>query len=215
MGEDYDSIYEQADYFGSEPSPLLAQFDEFIPAGARVLDIGAGQGRNCLPLARRGCRVTALDPSAAALGAIRTRAEAEKLELQYVQQDFLDYEPERVFDVILCFGLMQILRYQECASLVTRLHQWLRSGGTLFLTAWQMEDPSFPRLVKEWERLGIRSFRSPDGESHRLFLEKGEILKLFFRWQPIHHREGLGPVHRHGDGPAEQHGELEVVLTRP
>ena len=68
---------------------------------------------------------------------------------------------------------------------------------------------------RTWERLGIRSFRSPDGDKYRLFLEKDEVLSLFFRWQPVHHWEGLGPVHRHGDGPAERHGEVEVVLVRP
>ncbi len=54
MGEDYNATYQQADYFGVEASPLLAKYAEWIPAGARVLDIGAGQGRNTLPLARSG-----------------------------------------------------------------------------------------------------------------------------------------------------------------
>ncbi len=215
MSEDYDATYKQADYFGTEPSKLLTMYDEWIPDGARILDIGAGQGRNSLPLARRGCRVTALDPSAVALETIGKQAATEDLTIDFVQQDFMDFEPTGVYDVILCFGLMQILRYQECASLVTRLHQWLKSGGTLFLTAWHVEDPSFARLAKEWERMGIRSFRSPDGEKYRLFLEKGEVLKLFFRWHAVHHWEGLGAEHRHGDGPQERHGDIEAVLTRP
>jgi len=215
MGEDYDGTYAQADHFGAAPSPLLEKFAEWIPTGARVLDIGAGQGRNTLPLARQGCRVTALDPSAVATETIRKAAAQEKLTIELVQRDFLDYEPIGAFDVILCFGLIQILRYQECASLVTRLHQWLKPGGTLFLTAWHLGDPSFAKLVAEWERLGIRSFRSPNGKKHRLFLEQGEILKLFFRWQRVHHWEGLGPVHRHGDGAEERHGDIEAVLTRP
>lgn len=215
MSEDYDGTYAQADYFGAGPSPLLEKYAEWIPERARVLDIGAGQGRNTLPLARRGCLVTALDPSTVAIDTIRKAAAREKLSVELVPQNFMDYEPTGVFDVVLCFGLIQILRYQECASLVTRLHQWLKPGGTLFVTAWHLDDPSFAKLVTEWERLGIRSFRSPDGEKHRLFLERGEILKLFFRWQRVHHWEGLGPAHRHGDGPEERHGDIEAVLTRP
>ncbi len=215
MADNYDAIYVQADYFGAEPSALLEKYAEWIPAGARVLDIGAGQGRNALPLAARGCRVTALEPSTAALDALGKRAAAENLDITLVPQEFLDYEPTGAFDVILCFGLMQVLHYEECASLVNRLHHWLVSGGTLFLTAWHMEDPSFAGLSTRWEPLGIRSFRSPDGASHRLFLEKGEIVKLFFRWQPVHHWEGMGPWHSHGDGPQERHGDVEAILTRP
>jgi len=215
MAEDYDATYEQADYFGAEASPLLEKYAAWIPEGARVLDIGAGQGRNTLPLARRGCQVTALDPSAAALEAVAKQAAAEDLTVELVPQSYLDFEPAGTYEVILCFGLVQILSYQECASLITRLHQWLKPGGTLFLTAWHVEDPSFARLAENWDRLGIRSFRSPDGEKHRLFLEKGEILQLFFRWQAVHHFEGVGPWHRHGDGTKERHGEIEAVLTQP
>ncbi len=215
MAENYDATYEQADYFGADASPLLEKYAEWIPAGARVLDIGAGQGRNTLPLAHRGCQMTALDPSVVALETINERAASQNLSVETVARSYLDYEPEGTFDVILCFGLVQILSYQECASLVSRLHQWLKSGGTLFLTAWHVEDPSFARLEKEWDRLGIRSFRSPDGERHRLYLEKGEILQLFFRWQPVHHFEGMGPWHRHGDGAEERHGDIEALLTKP
>ena len=35
----------QEAYFGAEPSPLLDRFRKQIPAGAKVLDLGVGQGR--------------------------------------------------------------------------------------------------------------------------------------------------------------------------
>ncbi len=50
---------------------------------------------------------------------------------------------------------------------------------------------------------------------NRLFLEKGEILKLFFRWEVEHHWEGLGKLHKHGAGKRERHGDVEAVLIRP
>jgi len=64
MAEDYEDAYRTPDWFGSAPHPLLERFAARLPAGARVLDIGSGQGRHALPLARRGCRVTGLDTSA-------------------------------------------------------------------------------------------------------------------------------------------------------
>jgi cyclopropane fatty-acyl-phospholipid synthase-like methyltransferase len=216
LAENYDSAYEEDEaLFGSNESPLLVKCAEFIPDGAQVLDLGVGQGRNALPLARKGYQVTGIDTSQVAVDTVNRLAAEENLPLEAHLQDFMYYEPEHSFDVVLCFGLMQILDLQGCASLVDRLHHWIRPGGVLFLTAWHMEDPSFDILCKEWERRSGRSFRSPDGEINRLFLEKGEILKLFFRWEVVHHWEGLGKRHKHGTGKPKQHGDIEVVLIRP
>jgi SAM-dependent methyltransferase len=168
-----------------------------------------------VPLARQGCQVTGLDTSRVAVDTVNELAAADKLPLEAVRQDFRQYEPPRNFDVVLCFGLMQLLDLQGCASLVERLHHWTRPGGSLFLTAWHMDDPSFDTLCDTWERRSARTFRSPDGSSHRLFLESGEILQLFFRWDVIHHREGLGKPHRHESGKEERHSEVEAVLIRP
>lgn len=216
MAENYDSAYEKdAALFGEKESPLLDKCAGLIPDGARVLDLGIGQGRNALPLARRGCQVTGIDTSQVAVDTVNRLAAAEKLPVEAILEDFRNYEPPRSFDAVLCFGLMQTLDLQGCASLVERLHHWIRPGGALFLTAWSLEDPSFKTCIAEWERRSGRTFRSPDGDSHRLFLEEGEILKLFFRWEVAHHWEGTGPSHQHGSGPQERHGDVEAVLIRP
>jgi cyclopropane fatty-acyl-phospholipid synthase-like methyltransferase len=214
--EDYDKAYaENDDLFGATESSLLVEHVDLIPPGCRVLDLGVGQGRNALPLARRGCQVTGIDTSQVAVDFVRAAAEQEDLPLTAILQDFLLYEPDRNFDVVLCFGLMQMLDLAGCASLVERLHHWTRPGGSLFLTAWNVDDPSFDHCCENWERRSVRSFRHPEDGRHCLFLDRGEILKLFFRWEVVHHREGLGKAHRHGKGPTEKHSEVEAVLVRP
>jgi len=179
------------------PASMVEKFAEWIPAEARVLDIGGTHSVDLKALAKSGRQVTVLN----------AKKDSARAGLTYVSDDFMAYEPPRVFDVILCFGLLQTLKYQECASLVTRLHQWLKPGGTLFLTTLHLEDAEFEKYVATWERRGIRSFRSPDGEKHRLFLEKGELVQLFFRWQSVHHWEGVDA--------ATGAGVVEAVMTCP
>lgn len=216
MTENYDSTYQNDEaVFGSQQSHLLDKCAELIPDGARVLDLGVGQGRNALPLARRGCEVLGIDTSQVSVDTVNRLAAEEDLPLSAQLHDFMLFEPDRSFDAVLCFGLMQTLDLRGCASLVERLHHWTRPGGALFLTAWHNEDPSFDKLCQEWEKRSGRSFRSPDGEKNRLFLEDGEILKLFFRWEVAYHWEGLGKFHKHGAGERERHGEVEAVLIRP
>jgi SAM-dependent methyltransferase len=214
--ENYDSAYEkEAALFGAKESHLLKTYAEIIPDGARVLDLGVGQGRDALPLARAGYEVLGIDTSQVSVDTVNRLAKEEDLPLEAQLHDFMDFEPARSFDVVLCFGLMQMLDLRGCASLVERLHHWTRPGGTLFMTAWHRDDPSFDTLCREWEKRSGRSFRSPDGKKNRLFLDEGEILKLFFRWEVAHHWEGLGKFHKHGEGKRERHGEVEAVLIRP
>ncbi|MEN8008008.1 MAG: methyltransferase domain-containing protein [Candidatus Krumholzibacteriota bacterium] len=216
MAENYDSTYEEDEaVFGEKESHLLEKCAEIIPEGARVLDLGVGQGRNAFPLARLGYQVTGIDTSQVSVDTVNRLAKEEKLPVEAILQDFMNFEPDRSFDVVLCFGLMQMLDLQGCASLIERLHHWTRPGGVLFLTAWHIDDPSFDTCCKDWERRSGRTFRSADGEMNRLFLESGEILKLFFRWEVVHHWEGLGKPHKHGAGKEERHGEVEAVLIRP
>jgi SAM-dependent methyltransferase len=45
----------------TEPSPWVVRFASRLAADARVLDVACGHGRHARWLARRGCRVTAVD----------------------------------------------------------------------------------------------------------------------------------------------------------
>jgi SAM-dependent methyltransferase len=54
-------------HYGLAPSPWIVRFAPLIAAGARVLDLAAGRGRNALFLGSRGAQVVAVDRDAEAL----------------------------------------------------------------------------------------------------------------------------------------------------
>jgi len=60
----------------------------------RALDLGSGNGRNALWLARNGWQVTAVDFSAVALAAGAEQADAEGLAVEWVRADATEYEPK-------------------------------------------------------------------------------------------------------------------------
>ncbi len=212
--EDYDRTYrETTDYFGPDPDPLLARFLPELPPRARVLDIGAGQGRNALPAAAAGHRVTGIDPSAEALEQCRARAVAVGVDLELQRCDFADHAPDAPYNAILCFGLLQTLSRTEGASLVHRLHAWSRTGTLVLLRAWHVDDPSYERVRSGWTRAGLHSFRDEGGE-HRTYLARGAVRNFVRGWEVLHHEEGMGSLHRHGDGPEHRHGDVELAARR-
>lgn len=124
--------------FGSEPDArVCALADEAAdPRSHRVLDIGAGTGRNALALARRGHPVDAVEMTAKFADTMRSEAEAEALDVHVIQADVFtatdgvesEYQLIVVSEVVPDFRAPSQLRglFELCAQLLV-------SGGRLVL----------------------------------------------------------------------------------
>jgi SAM-dependent methyltransferase len=137
---DYDHWVETrpAPLFGSEPDArvwtLAAEVAE--PAACRVLDLGAGTGRNALALARRGHPVDAVEMTPKFADIIRIEADKESLGVRVIQQDVFaamedvdsEYQLIIVSEVVPDFRTTSQLR--EVFELAARL---LAPGGRLVL----------------------------------------------------------------------------------
>jgi SAM-dependent methyltransferase len=109
-----------------------------IAPGMRVLDVAAGTGNASLPAAAAGAQVTASDLTPELLDAGRRRAEAERLDLEWVVADAerLPFE-DASFDVVMSsIGVMFAPHHQEAADELVRV---CRPGGTIGLLSWTPE----------------------------------------------------------------------------
>jgi tellurite methyltransferase len=211
----YDQAYRDVpDYFGGEPTEILTEYYHLQDKTRPVLDIGAGQGRNSLYLARRGYTVDAVDPSPVGLEAIDKIAETENLPIRTYPVGFEDFTAENgPYAGILLFGVIQVLPRDEADLLAARIRTWLADGGLVFIAAFSTEDPSYERSAAQLKRAGPNSFITGDNE-YRTYLERDEILRLFSGFNVVHHQEGMGPAHRHGNRPPHQHAEIIAVLRK-
>jgi len=214
--DDFDAAYRSTpDYFGAEPEASLVQFADLLDLSQPILDVGCGQGRNTLFLARRGFSVDALDPSRVAVKQIGNLAEKNGLSVRTIHGTFQDFENrDHRYGGILLLGLIPLLNRFEIANLPQLVMNRLGSGGYLFITAFGTWDPDFPHRASTWRKEDENSFRSPDGRL-RTYLEPGELTTLFPDLSPVYSWEGMTPEHRHGDGPSERHGLAEAVLKAP
>ena len=75
--------------FGTEPDArvLALAAEAADPTTYRVLDVGAGTGRNALALARRGHPVDAVEMAAKLADVMRSEAQGESLAVQVIQSD--------------------------------------------------------------------------------------------------------------------------------
>lgn len=92
-----------------EPTPLIMAHTKSLSVGARVLELASGNGRDTLPLARRGLHVTAVDASDVALDQLAQAAEAEGLAVVCTLLDLQTgaLPPGEAFDAIVSANYFQ------------------------------------------------------------------------------------------------------------
>jgi SAM-dependent methyltransferase len=106
-----------------------------VRAGERVLDVAAGNGNATLAAARRFAQVTSTDYVPALLDKGRARAQADGLDVRFLEADVEDLPfADGSFDVVLStFGAMFAPDHGRTAREMLRV---LRPGGRIGLANW-------------------------------------------------------------------------------
>jgi SAM-dependent methyltransferase len=109
-----------------------------LPAGARVLDVAAGNGNASLAAARRWCDVTSTDYVPALLARGRARAEASGLDIAFEEADAeaLPFADSSFDAVLSTFGAMFTPDQDKAAAEMLRV---CRPGGKIGLANWTPE----------------------------------------------------------------------------
>lgn len=200
--------------FGDEPESLISENYRLIDNSKPVLDIGAGQGRQSIFLARNGYAVEALDPSEVGLKQIEKTADMENLPIFCSLGDIFSFEPKTdAYSAVLIFGLFQILKRTEIDYLIQNLPKWTKEGSFVFLSVFSTNDPSYARHKKDDKKIGHNSFEDNSGNI-RTYFEETEILQLFSDFEKVKIGSRMTPEHHHGDNRIHRHLIIEGIFKR-
>jgi SAM-dependent methyltransferase len=176
----FNEIAELYDRGRREPPDWV--YDELLsssgldPARAHILEIGCGTGKSTLPLARRGCQVTALE-----MGANLARLARQHMALfphvQIINTRFEDWASPEAFDLVLAITawhwLDPAVRYQRAASA-------LKAGGILAFSRSEHAfppgyDPFFEQIQDCYESIGAGRLPWPPAPPEAIGDNRAEI----------------------------------------
>jgi len=142
------------EFFGSAPSCSAEQALRWFEREGigRVLELGAGQGRDALYFAGRGLQVVCIDYSQAAMAALRSRALAEGLEdkIEAITHDLRLPLPFEDNSFQSCYSHMLYcmdFTTGELEALTKEIRRVLKQGGLNILTVRHTGDPHYGKGI--------------------------------------------------------------------
>ncbi|WP_369211315.1 class I SAM-dependent methyltransferase [Streptomyces flavofungini] len=103
-----------------------------IPAGAKVMDFGCGDGRVAIPLAALGYEVTAVDSSQRMLDRLTERA-PDVTTVQATADGIAGYLGRRRMDAVYALAVLIHHSYADCLHIIGKLRAATKLGGILVL----------------------------------------------------------------------------------
>lgn len=125
---------------------------------SRVADFGCGPGLYTIRFARTGASVTGIDFSENSIRYAREQAMEERLDIDYVVQNYLGYETDQVFDLItLIYCDLCALSPAQRSVLLSKFRSLLAEGGAIVLDV-----HTLALYAKYWES-STYAYRDGDG----------------------------------------------------
>ncbi len=130
---DWDRQYQRTELLWSaEPNQFVKRYLAALRPGTAI-DLGAGEGRNAVWLAKRGWSVSAVDFSEVALDKGRELAANNAVAVDFVHHDVTTFRPEGHVDLWL-LSYLQLAEPTRSQTL-SRVANWVAPGATVFVVA--------------------------------------------------------------------------------
>jgi SAM-dependent methyltransferase len=199
----FDRAYDGTDmYYGWDVRPEFHDFFNNIPlTGYRVLDLGAGEGRYAVYLARRGCTVTAVDFSASGINKLKAIAKRHRLPVVTELRDLAVYPfKEDTYDLVVAATILDHLEDSAREHAVRGILKALKSRGLLYANVFTTQDPGYRAVSDPAARNGVSD--TSFGMAH--YFTPDELKDCFADMTLLYYYEGLeedlshGRPHNHG-----------------
>jgi len=148
MSSKYEEIFKAHRHALGEPTKAFVDFFTSLEKPEQtVLDIGAGQGRDALFIARLGHSVTAVDLSPSGMMQLQEDADQEELNIKTHIVDVCEFTPSAKFDIVLIDRTLHMLNAQDRTAVLSSLLPHTNSQAFLLIADERSNIPAFTQTL--------------------------------------------------------------------
>jgi tellurite methyltransferase len=196
----WEDVYEDLDGPGAfgPPSAETVELAKRLPADARILDLGCGDGRHAIYLAAHGFHVRAIDVSPLAIRKLQHNALLRGVVIKTVVQDLRDLTIDGACDLIIAHGCLHLVEHKHSSRLLKEMKAATKAGGynvvAVFTDAIEMPDDFQPFM--------------------RGLFREGDLLQAYAGWQ-IKESRSYVFEDDHPGGVHHRHAVGKLVVRKP
>jgi 2-polyprenyl-3-methyl-5-hydroxy-6-metoxy-1,4-benzoquinol methylase len=137
LNTDIDVSSRRGEFIDQSVAWIASHFN--IESGSRIADFGCGPGLYANRLAHLGANVTGIDFSKRSIEYARGVAAQSSLAIEYVHRNYLEFETEDRFDLILMIMCdFCALSPPQRMTMLTKFHSLLLPGGSVLLDVYSL-----------------------------------------------------------------------------
>ncbi|SFJ15210.1 methyltransferase domain-containing protein [Thermoflavimicrobium dichotomicum] len=201
--EQLQALYEQEEYYwGKQPNRLAKRVFEFISKdkakGLKLVDLGAGEGRDSVYFAEQGLDVLAVDISSAGLMKTLRLAEQKNVSVSVQEADLNSLCLENSIDILYSIGALQYLVPHNRFKQFQHFKERTVSGGLHVLFAF-IEHPDI-EIAPDWGR-------------NEYLYQRDELQEYYRDWKVLDCDEWIFDCH--SSGIPHQHAANVLIARKP
>jgi SAM-dependent methyltransferase len=161
LNEAIDVSSRNAEFINRSVEWIASEFN--IGTDTKIADFGCGPGLYATRLAKRGASVTGIDFSWRSIEYAKEVAAREQLNISYVKQNYLEFETEERFDLVLMIMCdFCALSPTQRKGILSKFHRILKPSGLVLLDVYSLSAYEQKEEITTYEINQLNGFWSPN-----------------------------------------------------
>ena len=205
LNEDFEVSIQNREFIKQSVDWIVNHFE--LDQNRQVADFGCGKGSYATRLAEKGAVVTGIDFSETFIRYAMEMAKQKGLAINYVKQNYLEFETEDRFDLItLLLSDFCALNPSQRKIMLEKFYTFLKPGGSLLVDVYSLNAFNQREETETYEHSRIDGFWSPENyycyqhifkyDEEKVVLDKYTIIeekrtRVVYNWLQYYSEDSL------------------------